>query len=60
MADAAGRRRQRSSYYDADVLEWLEERGARLDRSVDWQVREILRAAMEAEREQPTESERVA
>lgn len=60
MADAAGKRKQRSSYYDLDVLEWLEERGAKLDRSVDWQIREILRAAMDSEREQPTESECVA
>jgi uncharacterized protein (DUF4415 family) len=41
---------KRSIRFDADVLAWLEQRGAGLDRSVDWQVRQILRAAMDAER----------
>lgn len=41
---------KRTSSYDPDVLEWLKERGERLDRTVDWQIREILRAAMNAER----------
>lgn len=50
MSETDGRpRKQRSSYYDVDVLEWLVERGRRLDRSVDWQIREILRAAMDAD-----------
>jgi hypothetical protein len=40
---------KRSTSYDPDVLRWLQERGQRLDRAVDWQVREILRAAMTAE-----------
>lgn len=40
---------KRSTSYDADVLERLVERGKRLDRSVDWQVREILRAFLDAE-----------
>lgn len=40
---------KRTSSYDADVLQWLQERGRRLERSVDWQVRQILRAAMDAE-----------
>lgn len=42
---------KRASSYDADVLRWLQERGRRLDRSVDWQIREILRAAMAAEQQ---------
>ena len=53
MPETDGRpKKQRSSYYDVDVLEWLAARGRRLDRSVDWQIREILRAAMDAEQQQ--------
>lgn len=40
---------KRSSSYDPDVLAWLEARGKRLDRTVDWQIRQILRAAKETE-----------
>lgn len=49
MTQESGSRVQRSVYFDRDVLEWLRRRGERLDRSVDYQVREILRAAMDAE-----------
>lgn len=44
-----GGRIKRTTTYDADVIAWLRRRGERLQRSVDWQVREILRAAMDAE-----------
>lgn len=44
---------KRTSSYDPDVLSWLQERGKQLDRSVDWQVREILRAAKNAEQTSP-------
>lgn len=43
------RRVKRSMYLDADVLEWLQRRGEARERSVDYQVREILREAMNAE-----------
>ena len=43
----------RTTNYDPDVLEWLKERGERLDRPVDWLVREILRAAYDAEQAEP-------
>lgn len=50
MAPRDGRpKQQRSSYYDVDVLEWLADRGKRMDRSIDWQIREILREKMDAE-----------
>jgi hypothetical protein len=50
MAETSGGLVKRSSTYDPDVLAWLTERGKRLDRTVDWQVRQILRAAMNDER----------
>lgn len=49
MAMESPKRVKRSTYYDADVILWLQRRGERLDRSVDYQIREILRAAMDAE-----------
>jgi hypothetical protein len=49
MTQESRTRVKRSLYYDLDVLEWLRRRGERTDRSVDWQVREVLRAAMDAE-----------
>jgi hypothetical protein len=48
MTQASGRTK-RSMYLDRDVLAWLRRRGERLDRSVDWQVRELLREAMDVE-----------
>ncbi len=59
VAEAPGRTK-RSSYYDDDVLLWLRERGERTDRSVDWQVRQILRDAMNAERTDAQEGEDAA
>jgi plasmid stability protein len=47
--DGRPERHSRSSYYDADVIAWLRRRGERIDRSVDWQIREILREKMVAE-----------
>ncbi len=41
-----------STYHDRDVLRWLKERGVRIERSVGWQIRAILRAAMDAEQRQ--------
>lgn len=49
---------KRTSSYDPDVLAWLQERGQRLDRSVDWQIREFLRAAMDAEKTAARSAER--
>lgn len=56
MTATVSDKRKRSTYIDVDVLTWLEARGAVLDRSVDWQIREILRAAMDAERRQEGEA----
>lgn len=44
---------KRTSSYDPDVLAWLQRRGEQLDRTVDWQIRQILRAAMDAEQREP-------
>ena len=53
MTQRSGDRVQRSIYFDRDGLEWLRERGKRLERSVDWQIREIVRGLMEAEQREP-------
>lgn len=55
MSTGSKQRVTRSTYWDRDVLAYYEERGKRMDRTVDWQMREILRAAMQAE--QPTTSQ---
>jgi hypothetical protein len=55
MPQRSGKRRKRSTYYDVDVLEWLEARGVELDRTVDYQIREILRTAMNADQTAPVE-----
>lgn len=52
-AAARPKRAKHSSYIDVDVLAWLAARGERLDRTVDYQIREILRAAMVAEQQEP-------
>jgi hypothetical protein len=49
VATAEAKKKQRSIRIDADLLAWLEERGRRLDRSVDWQIRQMLRERMEVE-----------
>lgn len=56
MAVTPSERIKRSAYFDADVLEWLRARGQGLDRSVDWQIREILRAAMDADQRRDIEA----
>lgn len=53
MSTTSGGLVKRTSSYDADVLEWLQQRGEQMDRSVDWQIRQILRAAMQAEQREP-------
>jgi hypothetical protein len=40
---------KRSVAFDDDVLAWLATRGEQLDRSVNWQVRAILRREMDRE-----------
>lgn len=55
MTTTSGGLVKRSTSYDPDVLEWLRQRGERNDRTVDWQVREILRAAMAAEQPEPAQ-----
>lgn len=47
---------KRSVYFDRDVLAWLKARGNQLDRSVDWQIREFLRAAKDAAERQGYEA----
>ena len=42
-------KRERSVYADVDLWDWLDERGRRMDRSIDWQIREILREKRDAE-----------
>lgn len=44
---------KRSCYLDIDVVERLRVRGERIDRSIDWQMREILRAFLDAEEQSP-------
>lgn len=41
-----------SVYTDVDVDAWLRERAGRLSRSINWQISQILRAAMDAEKRQ--------
>lgn len=55
MAVTSGGLVKRTSSYDPDVLAWLQRRGEVLDRTVDWQIRQILRAAMEAEQREPAQ-----
>ena len=50
---------KRSTSYESDVLDWLIDRGKQIDRSVDWQVRKILREKMDAE-QQPAEARRAS
>lgn len=38
-----------SVYLDRDVLRWLRHRGKAIERPVSWQIRAILRAAMDSE-----------
>lgn len=51
MATTSGGLVKRSTSYDPDVLDRLRERGKRLDRTIDWQVREILRVFLDAEQQ---------
>lgn len=48
-AATAQKRLKRSAYHDPDVYAWLRERAQREDRAIDWVIRQILRAAMDAE-----------
>lgn len=59
MAQRSPKRRH-TTYLDIAILEWLRTRGAELDRTVDWQIREILRAAMDAEQRQRGDPELAA
>jgi uncharacterized protein (DUF4415 family) len=56
MTQGPGGRVQRSINFDRDVLAWLQERGKRLERSVDWQLREMAREKMDAETRQEAAS----
>jgi uncharacterized protein (DUF4415 family) len=53
MTQESDGRVKTSMYLDPDVLGWLRQRGERLDRSVIWQVREILRTAMNSDQREP-------
>jgi hypothetical protein len=54
MAMRLGGRVKSSTYLDRDVLLWLQKRGQRLERTVSWQIREVLRALMDAEQKTPS------
>ena len=46
------KREKHSSYIDVDVMVWLRSRAAAEDRTVDYLIRDILRTAFGAERQQ--------
>ena len=49
MTQGSDQRIRRTVAFDRDVMEWLRRRGKQMDRSVEWQVRRFLRAAMVAD-----------
>jgi hypothetical protein len=61
MTSTSGGLVKLSMAFDPDVLDWLRARGQRIDRKVSWQVREILRAAMDDDlRQQAAEQDAAA
>lgn len=52
MASERPGRVKSSTYFDAAQQAWLEAEAKRLDRTVNWVLRQLVQAAMDAERKE--------